>query len=146
MHSAGLPDCLHIWVPAQTTVPIWVRLELSGICQLHTGLRPPRVYAPAMSISRPTWWERKPYSLLLATASCEAGFCHSVWGMCNLRSYTRALKMVRLCVRTWEGSGRKQSHSSLLAWKGWETPWKIGEISGSRGNEYEETFLGCCTM
>jgi hypothetical protein len=79
-HSTGIPDCLHIGVPTQTVVPIWVRLELSGVRQLHSGLCPPRDYAPAMPVPRSARWDGQPYHLLLETAGCEVGLCHCVWG------------------------------------------------------------------
>lgn len=83
IHYAGLPDCLHIWIPAQTAVPIWVWLEFNGIRQLHACLRPARDYASAMPVPWPERWQGQPHSLLLATAGSKAGLRHCVWGEYN---------------------------------------------------------------
>ena len=83
IHYAGLPDCLHIWIPAQIAVPIWVRLEFNGIRQLHACLCPARDYASAVPVP---WTERRkgqPHSLLLAITGSTAGLCNCVWGECN---------------------------------------------------------------
>jgi hypothetical protein len=98
IHSTGIPHCLYIRVPAQTAVPIWVWLELSGICQLHPGLCPPRDYAPAMPVPRSARWDGQPHYLLLETAGCEAGLCHCVWGVYKLRLHIS-------CLRGWNWAG-----------------------------------------
>lgn len=90
IRSTGILDCLYIRIPAKTVVPIWVWLELSGICQLHPGLCPTRDYAPAMPVPWSARWEGQPHSLLLAITGCEACLCHCVWGECNVKLCTGA--------------------------------------------------------
>lgn len=76
----GVPNSLHVRIPPQAAVPVWLQLGLDGVHKLHPCLLSQRHTVTTMPLPGLEGRERKTYTVLLETACGAVRICHNFRG------------------------------------------------------------------